>query len=116
MAIERVPGQARGRCRAVSYNGLVYAVSTDTSGAATLAEQARRTLEALEQNLCDAGSGESGLLQVTVYLRDMAGKPEMDEVWCDWVGPAENWAQRACVGADLAGDDMIEIVATAARL
>jgi len=120
MAIKRVPGEARGRCRAVSHNGLVYAVATDTSGSATLAEQTRRTLEALERNLCDAGSGKSGLLHVTVYLRDMSGKPEMDAVWCDfwcdWVGPTENWPQRACVGADLAGDDMVEIVATAAEL
>jgi enamine deaminase RidA (YjgF/YER057c/UK114 family) len=116
MTIERFSGPSRGRCRAVSHNGLVYAVATDTTGSPTLAEQTRRTLEALEQNLIDAGSGKSGLLQVTVYLRDMSGKPEMDAVWCDWVVPEENWPQRACVGADLAGDDMVEIVATATVL
>ncbi len=116
MKIGRVSGRYPGRSRAVSYNGLVYAVATDTDGSATLAEQTRRTLETLEQNLCDAGSGKSELLQVTIYLRDMSGKTEMDAVWCDWVGPTENWPQRACVGADLAGDDLIEIVATAAVL
>ncbi len=116
MTIKRISGYARGRSPAVSHNGLVYAVATDLSNSATLAEQTQRTLEALEQHLIDAGSGKAGLLQVTVYLRDMAGKAEMDAVWCDWVGPAENWPQRACVGADLAGDDLVEIVATAVVL
>ncbi len=114
MDIKRISGKYRGRCRAVVHNGLVYAVATDTSGASTLAEQTRRCLETLERNLRDAGSGKAGLLQVTIYLRDMAGKAEMDAIWCDWVGEAENWPQRACVGADLAGADMIEIVAIAA--
>ena len=116
MTIKRVSGKYLGRSRAVSHNGLVYAVATDPSGSTTLAEQTLRTLETLEQNLSDAGSGKSGLLQVTIYLRDMTGKSEMDAVWCDWVGPSENWPQRACVGADLAGNDMIEIVATATVL
>jgi enamine deaminase RidA (YjgF/YER057c/UK114 family) len=116
MNIRRISGQNPGRSRAVSHNGLVYAVATDTSGSATLVEQTQRTLEALEKNLMDAGSGKSGLLQVTVYLQDMTGKTEMDEVWCDWIGPAENWPQRACIGADLAGNDLIEIVAVATVL
>jgi enamine deaminase RidA (YjgF/YER057c/UK114 family) len=116
MKITRISGQHHGRSRAVVHNGLVYAVATDTKGSATLTEQTRRSLQTLEQNLNEAGSGKSGLLQVTVYLRDMSGKSEMEAVWCNWVGLAENWPQRACVGADLAGDDLIEIVATAAVL
>ena len=116
MTIERFHGQAAGRCRAVRHNGLVYAVATDTDNSKTLAEQTRRTLEILEANLLEAGSGKEGLLQATVYLRDMSGKSEMDAVWCDWVGPPENWPQRACVGADLAGTDLVEIVVTAVVL
>lgn len=116
MKIKRIPGQHQGRSRAVVHNGLVYAVATDTTGSASLREQTHRTLQTLEQNLQDAGSGKSGLLQVTIYLRDMSGKPEMETVWREWVGPTENWPQRACVGADLAGEDLIEIVATAAVL
>lgn len=116
MTIKRISGQARGRCRAVAHGGLVYAVATDMSSATGIAEQTRRTLEALEKNLVDAGSGKSGILQATVYLRDMSVKAEMDAVWCDWIGDAENWPQRACVGADLAGDDLVEIVVTAIEL
>ncbi len=46
----------------------------------------------------------------------MNGKPEIEAVWCDWVGHKRNWPQRACVGAKFAGDDQIEIVAVAALL
>ncbi len=94
--------------------GLVYAVATDTTSANSITEQSQRTLETLEKTLIEAGSGKSGLLQATVYLRDMSMKAEMDAVWCEWVGDKENWPQRACVGADLAGDDLVEIVVTAA--
>ena len=114
MTIKRMTGQARGRSRAVSHNGLAYVVATDTANSTTLTEQTRRTLEALEQNLRDAGSDKTRLLQVTVYLRDMAGKADMDEVWCEWIGGEVNWPQRACVGAELAGTDLVEIVAVAA--
>jgi enamine deaminase RidA (YjgF/YER057c/UK114 family) len=113
MTITRIAGASRGRSRAVVHNGLVHAVATDTTSAAGIAEQTRRTLEALDRTLADAGSDKTRLLQATVYLRDMAGKAEMDAVWCDWIGDAENWPQRACVGADLAGDDLVEIVVTA---
>ena len=116
MTIKRFSGGNRGRCRAVVYGGLVYAVATDTSSAGNITDQTRRTLKALDRNLVDAGSGRGGLLQVTVYLKDMAMKAQMDAVWCDWIGDEDNWPQRACVGADLAGDDLIEVVATAALL
>jgi enamine deaminase RidA (YjgF/YER057c/UK114 family) len=116
MTIERISGKNKGRCRAVVYDGIVYAVATDTTSAKSISEQTRRTLEALERNLIDAGSGKSGLLQATVYLRDMSMKAEMDEIWCKWIGGDENWPQRACIGADLAGDDLIEIVVTAVLL
>lgn len=114
MTITRIAGTSRGRSRAVVHGGLVYAVATDATSAPGIAEQTRRALAALDRNLEDAGSDKSRLLRATVYLRDMAMKPEMDAVWCDWVGPEENWPQRACVGAGLAGGDLVEIVVTAA--
>lgn len=113
MTIKRIAGTSRGRCRATVHNGVVYAVATDTTSAADITEQTRQTLKALDNTLNDAGSDKTRLLQATVYLKDMATKAEMDAVWCDWIGGEENWPQRACVGADLAGDDLIEIVVTA---
>ena len=81
MTIERLPGKYRGRCRAVVNGSLVYAVATDTTSAKSISEQTRLTLKTLEKNLIDAGSGKNGLLQATIYLRDMSMKADMDAVW-----------------------------------
>ena len=113
MTIERFHGQAEGRCRAVVHGGLVHAVATAGTGT-TVTDQTWSTLTALKQNLIEAGSGKDRIVQATVYLTDMATKAEMDSVWCDWIGPPENWPQRACVGAALAPGDLIEIVVVAA--
>ena len=78
-----------------------------------IAEQTANTLKSLESLLAEAGSSKTKLLQATVYLNDIADKPEMDAVWCDWIGAEENWPQRACVGVQLAPGDLIEVVVTA---
>lgn len=116
MSIQRFHGNSPGRCRAVAHGGLVYAVATDQSSSATVAEQTRKTLDALEASLVEAGSAKTRIIQATVYLRDMETKAEMDSVWCEWIGAKENWPQRACIGTDLAGNDLVEIVVTAAVL
>jgi enamine deaminase RidA (YjgF/YER057c/UK114 family) len=112
MEIKRLQGAAKGRSRAVVHGGLVYTVATGAG--ADVAEQTRATLASIDRNLGDAGTDRTRILRTTIYLRDMATKEEMDAVWRDWIGAAENWPQRACVGADLAGGDLVEIVVTAA--
>ena len=116
MTIERIHGSAKGRARATRHAGMVYAVATAPGASPSVAEQTRLTLEALEKNLEDGGSDKTRIVQATVYLTDMSTKAEMDEVWCAWIGPRENWPQRACVGTDLAGSNLIEIVVVAAAL
>ncbi len=113
MSITRITGTAKGRSPAVHHSGVVYAVATAGSNSSSVAEQTRLALAALDQNLDAVGSDKTCLLQATVYLRDMSTKAEMDEVWCEWIGAADNWPQRACVGADLAGNDLVEIVTVA---
>jgi len=102
-----------GRCSAVVSDGLVYAVATDPVCAVGIADQTRNTLQDLERLLVAAGSGKPGLLQATVYLSDVTEKPAMDTVWREWIGPAENWPQRACVGVDLDAGYLIEVVVVA---
>ncbi len=116
MTIKRLKGMYQGRSRATVHNGIVHAVATDTTDSETMTEQTQKTLATLEQNLKDAGSGISGLIQATVYITDMSLKAEMDAVWNEWVGEEENWPQRACVGTDLAGAALVEVVVTAAVL
>lgn len=114
--ISRCPDGAQGRCGAVAFDGLVYAVAMDRSTAPGIAEQPRRALREREAKLTKAESGKTGLLQATVYLQNIHHTAEMDAVWCDWIGDEANWPQRACIGIDLPGDDLIEIVVVAAQL
>ncbi|MCV3274296.1 RidA family protein [Roseobacter sinensis] len=116
MNIKRIISSTRGRSDAVVYNGMAFLVAYDPDAADGVQAQTRNSLSFLDTKLSEVGSGKQALLQVTVFLSDMSMKPDMDEVWCDWIGPEENWPQRACVGADL-GDKatLIEITAIAAQ-
>lgn len=113
MSIRRFPYEGLGRCKAVVSDGLVYAVVTDPHDADGILDQTRNALNALDQILEQAGSGKPGLLQATVYLSDITQKAQMDTIWIDWIGPEENWPQRACVGVDLYPGCLVEIVVTA---
>ena len=111
--MKRFPEGSKGRCGAVVSGGHVYAVATDPNCAEGIAEQTRNTLHELDRVLTKAGSGKIGLVQATVYLSDISNKSEMDSVWCAWIGPEENWPQRACVGVELEDRYLIEIVVIA---
>lgn len=113
VVLKRFPVKSKGRCSAVESGGLVYAVATDPHCADGITEQTRNTLDELDRVLAKAGSGKTGLIQATVYLSDISAKPAMDTVWCKWIGPEDNWPQRACVGVQLDEGYLIEIVVVA---
>lgn len=100
----------------MSSDGLVYVVATDPLCATGVTAQTRNTLNELDRLLTVAGSGKPGLIQATVYLSDVSKKKEMDAVWRTWIGPEDNWPQRACVGAGLDEGCLIEIVVIAKAL
>ena len=113
MTIERWRGSAEGRNRAVRHGGVVYTVAT--APGANIQAQTRAALAAIDKNLADAGSDKTCLLSAQIFMADLSQKAAMDEVWNAWMGPDwQNWPQRACVGATLAGDALVEIVVTAA--
>ena len=111
--IERWRGDARGRSRTSAWRDLVFTVAT--APGATVAEQTRASLAQISANLAEAGTDNSQLLSATVYLTDIANKAEMDVEWCDWIGDAANWPQRACVQAALAPGTLVEITVVAVR-
>lgn len=111
--IERIPGTYPTRSRAVIHNGIVTAVATADVKSPSLYEQARDTLRVIDRNLAEAGTTKSNILSATVYIADMSRKPELNRAWDEWVDRA-NLPQRACLGVALEGDDLVEIVVTAA--
>ena len=112
--IKRYPGTVATRSKAVAHNGLVYTVATAPNKSAPLYEQTREALAAIDRNLAEAGSHKSRILTATVFITDMGRKPEMNRAWDEWVDPA-NPPRRACIGATLEGQDLVEILITAAQ-
>ena len=112
LPIQRLPS-APGRSRTTVYGNLIFTVATADTYDLDMRKQTREALEKLDRNLAEVGSDKSRLLSVTGYITDMALKPQMNEVWMQWVDQ-ENAPQRACIGATLEDGDMIEIVAVAA--
>ncbi|MCW5774543.1 MAG: RidA family protein [Rhodospirillaceae bacterium] len=114
MAIKRTPGSAAGRSRIVEHDGLVYTVATARAKVPSMRAQTADALARLDENLAAAGTDKSHILTATVFIADIKRKAEMNEAWLAWVDMA-NPPQRACLGVALEGDDLVEIVVTAAK-
>jgi len=101
---------------AVEFNGVVYLagqVATDLS--AGMKEQTEDVLRQIDALLAKCGSNKSRILSATVYVSDMAKKPQMDEAWMAWVD-RRNPPARATVEAQLGSPDtLVEIMCTAAK-
>ena len=111
--IKRVPGSVPTRSRAVVANGIVNAVAVSPDKAPSLYEQTKRALAAIDKSLADAGTEKSRILTPTVYITDMSKKEEMNRAWDEWVA-RDNPPMRACIGVTLEGQDLVEILVTAA--
>lgn len=113
MTITRAPGNP-GRSKYVEFNGVIHLVATAADRSADLKGQTAQALATIDALLAEAGSATSRLLSATVYITDMARKDDMQEAWMAWVDPDAR-PLRACVEVGLAGDCLVEIVATAAK-
>lgn len=116
MTIERRHSNAR-MSQIVATDTTVYlaGVVADKARGASVAEQTKEVLATIDGYLAEVGSDKSKILQVQIWLSDMATFPEMNGVWDAWVHP-EHKPARACVQAPLAAADWkVEIMVTAAR-
>jgi enamine deaminase RidA (YjgF/YER057c/UK114 family) len=113
VTIQRFAGAVPTRSRIVAHDGIVYTVATARSDSPSLYEQTRSALATISRNLEDAGTTKSRILTATVYITDMSRKADMNRAWDEWVDLA-NLPQRACIGVTLDGNDLVEILVTAA--
>jgi enamine deaminase RidA (YjgF/YER057c/UK114 family) len=99
----------------VVHNGVLYiggAVAEDTT--LDMAGQADDVLRQLSKLLTAGGSSIVHVLQVTVYLTDLAEKPDFNRAWKAHFKEA-NLPARAAIGvADLGPGVKLELLATAA--
>ena len=71
---------------ATEFNGVIYTagqVAEDLN--AGMKAQTADVLRQIDALLAKCGSGKSRILSATVYITDMALKPQMDEAWMAWV-------------------------------
>ena len=101
------------RARIVIHNGTLTTVAVATTKSPSLYEQARDALAQIDRHLAEAGTDKTRILMMMVYITDIADKPEFNRAWDEWVD-RDNLPLRACLGADLEGEDLVELVVTAA--
>lgn len=110
--IERIDTATR-MSKIVKHNGVAYLCGQVGDGD-TVAEQTRDCISRIETLLEKAGSSPEKMLQVVIWLSDMADFAEMNAVWDAWV-PAGHAPARACGEAKLARETLkVEMIVTAA--
>ena len=101
------------RSRCVIHNGIATTVATAMEKSGSVYEQARDALAMVDRQLAEARTNKSRILMVQIFLADIASKPEFNRAWDEWVDRAA-LPLRAAVGVALEGDDLVELVVTAA--
>jgi enamine deaminase RidA (YjgF/YER057c/UK114 family) len=110
--IERI-GVTRRWSDAVVHNGTAYFVDVADDPTQPIHGQVRQILNQIEARLRLVGSDRTRLLQVLIYLANLADAAALNSLWDDWV-PAGHAPARACVQAGLAPGYLVEMVITAA--
>ncbi len=102
--------------KAVEYHGFVYSqgvVSSDLS--LDITGQTQNVLAQIDALLETHGTDSTRLLQVHIWLKDIADRDAMNAVWSAWL-PEGQAPARACVQAVLANPDyLVEIMVAACR-
>ncbi|MGP6085466.1 RidA family protein [Antarctobacter jejuensis] len=113
MTIKRI-GVGPRMSQAVIHGDTVYFAGQVGTPGADVATQTADCLKALEALMEQAGTSKDKLLQVTVWLADMADFSAMNEVYDAWIDPA-NPPTRACGESKLATPEyLVEVIAVAA--
>lgn len=112
--IERKHTNAR-MSQIVTHGDTVYLAGQVGTPGASVEQQTRDCLDAVDRLLAEAGSNKAHMLQAIIWLADMADFAEMNAVWDAWV-PEGAAPVRACGEARLATPEYrVEIIITAAR-
>lgn len=83
-------------------------VSADVKG------QTQQILDKIDARLAEVGSGKSKLLSANIWVKNIADRDPMNEIWVGWIDK-ENPPVRACVEAALARPEvLVEIMVVAA--
>ncbi len=113
--IDRFPGLAPTRSRAVVHDNLVFTVAVAPDPVmASMYEHTKKALARIDESLALCGTDKAKILSAIVYIDGMSLKGEMNRAWDEWVDRA-NPPMRACIGVELEPPHIVEIVVTAAK-
>lgn len=110
--IERY-GVTRRWSDAVVYGGAANFVEVADDPQQDFRGQVLQILAQIDSRLSLFGSDRRRLLQVLIYLADLADGTVLNEIWDSWV-PEGHAPARACVQAGLSPGYLVEMVITAA--
>jgi Putative translation initiation inhibitor, yjgF family len=112
MSITRIePGKRMSG--AVIHGNTVY-LSGQVGEGATVTEQSKTALAAVDRLLAAAGTDKSKILQTLVYLSDISTFNEMNAVWEAWIDPANPPARATSQAALAAPSIKVEFTVIAA--
>jgi enamine deaminase RidA (YjgF/YER057c/UK114 family) len=74
--------------------------------------QISQVLQQIDATLAQISADRSRILEIVIYLADLADAPKLNELWDSWVD-RENPPIRACVQAGLAPGYRVEMLITA---
>jgi enamine deaminase RidA (YjgF/YER057c/UK114 family) len=112
MDIRRL-GEARRWADVVIHGETAYWVEVAEVPSPDTRSQVAQVLAQIDTTLATLGSDRTRLLQVLIYLADLADAPSLNELWDRWV-IAGHAPVRACVQAGLSPGYKVEMVITAA--
>jgi enamine deaminase RidA (YjgF/YER057c/UK114 family) len=100
--------------RSATHGGTVYLQGmTADDKSLDIQGQTRQVLDKIDRALAEAGTDKSHILSAMIYISDIALRPRMNEVYVAWIDP-RNPPTRACVGVQLEGNTLLEIIVVAA--
>lgn len=96
----------------VIHRGTAHFVEVADDPKQDIRGQVTQILSQIDARLAQVGTDNTRLLQVLIYLADLADGPILNELWDSWV-PSGHAPARACVQAGLSPGYRVEMVITA---
>jgi len=106
-------GQSRRWSDVVIYAGVARWVEMAENATLDARGQIRQVLKQIDATITQIGSDRTQLLEVLIFLADLADAAALNEIWDEWVSEGHP-PIRACVQAGLSAGLRVEMVVVAA--
>lgn len=101
--------------QAVIHNGIIYLAGQVGHPGDSVADQTRTCLAEVDRLLALAGSDKTRILSAQVWLADVSGVAEMNEVWEEWAAKGHTPARATGESKLVAPGYLVEVIVTAAQ-